>query len=178
MTDKKPTATNKTNGGGSEDMSVQGDDQDLRGLPITVHAQYLKDFSFECPNSPAVLLDLKQPPEVKVDLKVNAESMSDFKENSFEVSVILVIKANATGDTAFIVDLTYAGLFTIEGISEDALEPVLMIECPRLLFPFVRTIIGQATRDAGFPPLMMNPIDFADLYRHNKTVAQPAAGNA
>ena len=57
MTDKKPTATNKTNGGGSEDMSVQGDDQDLRGLPITVHAQYLKDFSFECPNSPAVLIN-------------------------------------------------------------------------------------------------------------------------
>lgn len=159
-------------------MSVEGANQELRSLPIVIHAQYLKDFSFECPNSPAVLLDQKQSPKINVELKVNAESMADFKENSYEVSVIIVIKADSKNGTAFIADLTYAGLFTIEGVPKDALEPVLMIECPRLLFPFIRAIIGLATRDAGFPPLMLNPLDFADLYRRNKAAAQPVAGNA
>lgn len=178
MTDKKPTAKDKTNGGGNGEMSIEGTNQDLRSLPIAVHAQYLKDFSFECPNSPAVLLDQDQSPKINVELKVSAQSMADFKENSHEVSVIIVIKAESSKGTAFIADLTYAGLFTIEGVPEESLEPVLMIECPRLLFPFIRAIIGHATRDAGFPPLMLNPLDFADLYRRNKAAAQPVAGNA
>lgn len=178
MTDKKPTAKDKTNGGDGAEMSVEGANQELRSLPITIHAQYLKDMSFECPNSPAVLIKQDQSPEINVDLKVNAESMADFKADSYEVSVVIVIKAESATGTAFIADLTYAGLFTIEGVAEESLEPVLMIECPRLLFPFIRAIIGHATRDAGFPPLMLNPLDFADLYRRNKAAAQPVAGNA
>ena len=178
MTDKKPKAKDQTNGGGDGKISVEGTNQELRSLPITIHAQYLKDLSFECPNSPAVLIKQEQPPEINVDLKVNAEPVADFKENSYEVSVIIVIKAESADGTAFISDLTYAGLFTIEGVPEDSLEPVLLIECPRLLFPFIRALIGQATRDAGFPPLMLNPFDFADLYRRNKAAAQPVAGNA
>lgn len=178
MTDKKPAATGQANDGGNGKMSMEGVNQDLRSLPITIHAQYLKDFSFECPNSPAALLDQKQSPNINLDLKVNAEPMSDLKENSYEVSVAIVIKAEFANGPAFISDLTYAGLFTIEGVPEEALEPVLMIECPRLLFPFIRAIIGNATRDGGFPPLMLNPLDFADLYRRKNTAAQPAAGNA
>jgi preprotein translocase subunit SecB len=179
MTDKKPAATkDRTSGGGNGEMSMEGANQELRSLPITIHAQYLKDLSFECPNSPAVLINQDQSPGISVDLKVNAESMADFKENSYEVSVVIVVRAEGTGGAAFIADLTYAGLFTIEGVPEDSLEPVLMIECPRLLFPFIRAIIGAAVRDAGFPPLMLNPFDFADLYRRNRAAAQPAAGNA
>ncbi len=176
MTNKK--AKDQTNGGGDGKISVEGANQELKSLPITIHAQYLKDLSFECPNSPAVLIKQKLSPEIDVDLKVDAESMADFKENSYEVSVIVVIKAETADGIAFISDLTYAGLFTIEGVPEDSLEPVLMIECPRLLFPFIRAIIGHAARDAGFPPLMLNPLDFADLYRRNKAAAQPVAGNA
>ncbi|MBV24157.1 MAG: protein-export chaperone SecB [Rhodospirillaceae bacterium] len=178
MTNKKAKAKDQTNGGGDGKISVEGTNQELKSLPITIHAQYLKDLSFECPNSPAVLIKQKLSPEIDVDLKVNAESMADFKENSYEVSVIIVIKAETADGIAFISDLTYAGLFTIEGVPEDSLEPVLMIECPRLLFPFIRAIIGHAARDAGFPPLMLNPLDFADLYRRNKAAAQPVAGNA
>lgn len=159
-------------------MSTGGANQELRSLPITIHAQYLKDMSFECPNSPAMLINQEQSPGISVDLKVNAESMADFKENSYEVSVVIVVKAEGATGTAFIVDLTYAGLFTIGGVPEDSLEPVLMIECPRLLFPFIRAIIGSAARDAGFPPLMLNPFDFADLYRRNRATAQPPAGSA
>ena len=178
MTNKKAKAKDPTNGGGDGKISVEGTNQELKSLPITIHAQYLKDLSFECPNSPAVLIKQKLSPEIDVDLKVDAESMADFKENSYEVSVIVVIKAETADGIAFISDLTYAGLFTIEGVPEDSLEPVLMIECPRLLFPFIRAIIGHAARDAGFPPLMLNPLDFADLYRRNKAAAQPVAGNA
>ncbi len=178
MTDKKTTTTDQTNGGGNGKMSVEGANHELKSLPISIHAQYLKDLSFECPNSPAVLINQQQSPEINVDIRVNAELMADFKENSYEVSVVIVVKAEAETGPAFIADLTYAGLFTIEGVPEDALEPVLMIECPRLLFPFIRAIIGHATRDAGFPPLMLNPLDFADLYRRNKAGAQPVAGNA
>ena len=155
-----------------------GANQELRSLPITVHAQYLKDMSFECPSSPAVLINQEQSPEISVDLKVNAEPVAGFKENAYEVSVIIVIKAETSAGTAFMADITYAGRFTIAGVPEDTLEPVLMIECPRLLFPFIRAIVGHATRDAGFPPLMLNPFDFADLYRRNKAAAQPVAGNA
>ncbi len=127
MTDKKPTAKDKTNGGDGAEMSVEGANQELRSLPITIHAQYLKDMSFECPNSPAVLIKQDQSPEINVDLKVNAESMADFKADSYEVSVVIVIKAESATGTAFIADLTYAGLFTIEGVAEESLEPVLMI---------------------------------------------------
>ena len=138
-------------------------------FPITVNAQYVKDFSFENPNAPKSLVNNGAAPNVEVNINVEARGLS---EDSYEVTLKVQAEAKSPEFTCFVVDLSYACIMTLKGIPEDQVQPVLMIEGPRLIFPFARQMIADVTREGGFPPLMVNPIDFAAMY------AQNAEGNA
>jgi len=128
---------------------------------VAILAQYTKDMSFENPNAPASLQAAGQP-QIEVNVNVNAKAVG---ENVFEVELKMGATAKQQdGQTSFIVELLYAGLFGLRNIPEEALEPFLIVEAPRMLFPFARRIMADATRDGGFPPLMLEPIDFASLY--------------
>jgi len=137
-------------------------------MPIVINAQYVKDFSFENPNAPQTLLPNQPAPQVSVAVDVRGQQVG---ENLHEVVLEMRCEAKVGENTAFLVELSYAGLFTIQGIPEEHVRAVLLIEAPRLLFPFARAIVADATRDGGYPPLMINPIDFTDLYR--RQMAQP-----
>lgn len=144
--------------------------------PLTVNAQYIKDLSFEVPGAPAVFNELAgSAPEISVRVDLNAQPLRD---NIFEVVMQLAVEAKVKEHVAFIVDLTYAGVFTL-AVPEEHLQPVLLIECPRLLFPFARNIIADVTRDGGFPPMLLQPIDFVSLFRTRvEQAGQPPQGNA
>jgi len=139
---------------------------------LAVNAQYLKDFSFESPNAPQSLVPNQGQPQIAVNVDVQAKGVAP---DMFEVAIRLNADAKIADKPAFLVELVYAGLFTLKNIPADALEQVCLIECPRLLFPFARRIVADATRDGGFPPLMLDPIDFAELYRRSKAPAEAAA---
>lgn len=128
---------------------------------VGILAQYVKDLSFENPNAPRSLQSGAEQPKIEVSVNVNARRAG---EEVFEVELKIAVQAKAGEGTAFIVDLLYAGLFGLRNVPEEALEPFLVVEAPRLLFPFARRIVADATRDGGFPPLMLEPIDFASLY--------------
>ncbi|MDX6807527.1 protein-export chaperone SecB [Terrihabitans rhizophilus] len=129
---------------------------------LAVLAQYVKDFSFENPAAPRSLRAGGQNPNIQVNVNVNARGMS---ETDVEVEVKIDGQAGEGADTVFRFDVVYAGVFRIEGVPAESRMPIVLIECPRLLFPFVRQIIADAVRNGGFPPLMLDPIDFAALYR-------------
>jgi preprotein translocase subunit SecB len=139
-------------------------------LPIVINAQYVKDFSFENPNAPQTLLPGQPAPQVSVGVDVRGQQVG---ENLHEVVLDMRCEAKVGENTAFLVELSYAGLFTIQGIPEEHVRAVLLIEAPRLLFPFARAIVADATRDGGYPPLMINPIDFTELYRRQMSQSQP-----
>ena len=140
-------------------------------MPIQINAQYIKDLSFENPRAPASLQPQEAQPQIAVNVDVSASRLTD---NADVFEVLLKVSANATVNDAalFLTELSYAGLFTLKDIPEDALHPMLLIECPRILFPFARAIVADATRDGGFPPLLIQPVDFAAMYRQSQT--QPA----
>ncbi len=141
---------------------------------LNVLAQFVKDFSFENPNAPRSLAPQEQGPEINIQVNVNAQQLS---EGEFEVGLVLEGSAKTAEMTLFSFELNFAGLFRIRNIPEQELHPVVMIECPRLLFPFARQIIGDAVRNGGFPPLYIDPIDFVALYRQ-RLAEQGTAGQA
>jgi preprotein translocase subunit SecB len=149
------------------------DDQPLPQVSILV--QYAKDLSFENPNAPMSLQAGGQP-KIEVNVAVNAKRAGD---GVFEAELKITAKATAEDETtAFVVELVYAGLFGLSNVPEEALEPFLIIEAPRILFPFARRIIADATRDGGFPPLMLDPIDFGSLYMAQQANGGNLVGNA
>ncbi|WP_332065307.1 protein-export chaperone SecB [Bartonella sp. CB189] len=129
---------------------------------IAVLTQYLKDFSFENPNAPHSLYPRENAPKIDIDISVNANPVSD---NDYNVVLSLSVKANDDNDVLFHVELLYGGVFHIKNIPEENIPPIVFIECPRLLFPFARQIVSDATQNGGFPPLRIDPIDFADLFQ-------------
>ena len=131
---------------------------------LNVLAQYTKDLSFENPNAPASLAPQQQQPAINIQINVNANNIS---ETDYEVTLSVEGKAESTGKLMFSFELAYAGVFRLLNIPKENLHPTVMIECPRLLFPFAREIIATAVRDGGFPPLMLVPVDFVGLYRQN-----------
>jgi preprotein translocase subunit SecB len=141
--------------------SENGFDAAADAMPqVAILTQYVKDLSFENPNAPASLQSTEQP-RIDVNVAVNAKRAGD---NVYEVELKITAKAMTGDDASFIVDLAYAGLFGLSNVPEEALEPFLIIEAPRIIFPFARRIIADSVRDGGFPPLMLDPIDFAALY--------------
>ncbi|WP_454918663.1 protein-export chaperone SecB [Xanthobacter sediminis] len=129
---------------------------------LNVLAQYTKDFSFENPNAPRSLAAPPSQPDVNIQIQVNAKPGGN---GDFEVELKIEGGAKVGGETLFAFELTYAGVFRVLGIPEQSLQPVVLIECPRILFPFARQIIADAVRNGGFPPLMIDPVDFAALYQ-------------
>jgi len=124
-------------------------------------SQYVKDFSFENPNAPAIYQSQSAP---KIDIGFNIGA-AQVGEDVHEVLLKIDVKAETDdGTVAFVVDLTYAGLFGLRNIPEEHVQPFLLGEAPRLLFPFARRVVADAVRDGGFPPLMLDPIDFGQLY--------------
>jgi preprotein translocase subunit SecB len=134
-------------------------------------AQYCKDFSFENPNAPRSLQPQAQGPQINLQVNVNAKQLA---EADFEVDLTLEGNAKSGNDVLFAFELTYSGVFRIRNIPQDQLHPVVMIECPRLLFPFARQIVADAVRNGGFPPLYIDPIDFVGLYRQRAAEMQAA----
>jgi preprotein translocase subunit SecB len=132
-------------------------------------AQYAKDLSFENPNAPRSLAPQQQPPQINIQVNVNAKQLAD---SDFEVDLTLQGDAKMGAEVLFAFDLTYSGVFRVRNIPQEQLHPVVMIECPRLLFPFARQIVADAVRDGGFPPLLIDPIDFVGLYRQKAMEAQ------
>jgi len=132
------------------------------GVTFRILGQYLKDLSFENPNAPASLNPEGEGPNIDISVNVNANVLG---ENTYEVELALQAKATTGDQTVFAVELLYAGVFQIENFPEDNLQPLILIECPRMLFPFARQILASASRDGGYPPLLLDPIDFAGLYQ-------------
>lgn len=136
--------------------------QEGEAPPLVVKGQYIKDLSFENPRAPASLMELKQPPEVAVKVDVQTQSLA---ESNYEVVLTVNVEAKSGEDTLFLVELSYGGVFNLNNVPQDYIQPLLLIECPRLLFPFARNIIADATRDGGFPALLIQPVDFIALYK-------------
>jgi len=137
---------------------------------ISVLAQYVKDFSFENPNAPQSLAPGVQP-QINIQINVGAKPVA---ANDFEVTLKLEGKAETTSNLMFRFELEFCGVFRLLNIPPDSLNPMVLIECPRLLFPFAREIIATAVRNGGFPPLLLEPVDFVALYRQRMNEVQAA----
>ena len=142
---------------------------------LNVLVQYIKDFSFENPNAPRTYGPQQGQPAINININVSANNATP---TDYEVILAIEGKAEVAGTLMFNFELSYAGIFRIQNVPQEQMHAFIMIECPRLLFPFARNIIAAATRDAGYPPLMLDPIDFVSLYRQNaERQRQQAAAN-
>jgi preprotein translocase subunit SecB len=154
---------NPTNGGPQPDPQAAPPQ-------LNVLAQYVKDFSFENPNAPRSLQPSNQQPQINIQINVNASPMQGAQgQSDFEIELKIEGKAEIGNALLFAFDLVYGGVFRIQNVPQDSIHPVLMIECPRLLFPFAREIIASVVRNGGFPPLYIDPVDFVGLYRQKMT---------
>src|SRR3974390_364871 len=136
---------------------------------LNVLAQSTKDLSFENPNAPSSLAPQQQPPAINIQINVNANNIA---ENEVAVTLSVEGKAEGGGKLMFSFELAYAGVFRIVNVPKENLHPLVMIECPRLLFPFAREIIATAGRNGGFAPLLLAPIDFVGVYRQRPATRQ------
>tara|TARA_B100000989_G_C19511464_1_gene459292 strand:- start:1602 stop:2069 length:468 start_codon:yes stop_codon:yes gene_type:complete len=142
--------------------------QENKNFQFIINTQYLKDLSFENPKAPNSLKVFNTKPEIKIDVDIKSKSLKDHGEDIFEVDLMIKGSTSVENEIMFVVEAIYSGIFTIKNAPNDVLEKVLLIECPKFLFPFLRSIIASSTRDGGFPPLMITPIDFVSLYESKK----------
>jgi preprotein translocase subunit SecB len=131
---------------------------------LSVVGQYIRDLSFENPDGPNSIGPGKTSPGFNVGVNVQIKKQSD---DVYAVELTLNTKAERDGKVLFNIELVYGGLFRLQNVADNQLSPLLMIECPRLLFPFARQVLANVTQSGGFPPLMLEPIDFVALYRQN-----------
>lgn len=136
---------------------------------LMIQTQYVKDLSFENPRAPNSLEPGQGRPDITVRVDVRAQP---FAEDRYEVALHLNVETKTSGEAGFVLELTYAGVFALVDVPQESRQPILLIECPRLIFPFARRIVADATRDGGFPPLMIDPIDFVALYRRRQQQAR------
>jgi preprotein translocase subunit SecB len=146
-----------------------GPDEPKAPAAISVLGQYVKDLSFENPNAPRSMMALSQQPAVNIQFNVNAKPLTG---NDYEVELSVEGKAEHEQLLLFNIELVYAGIFRLGDVPQDAVQQVVLIECPRMLFPFARYVIANTIRDGGFPPLMIDPVDFGALYRNRFQQAQ------
>jgi preprotein translocase subunit SecB len=160
-----------------------------QAAPLTVNIQYVKDLSFEVPGAPQIFSQLRAQPQVSINLDVQARRVQE-GQNVFEVAIMIRAEAHDTGAapngvsqpgqeaaapvTVFVAELTYAGIFTLGTLPDNAVEPILLVECPRILFPYARNILSDVTRDGGFPPVLLQPIDFVALWQSRRSQAPDA----
>ena len=143
------------------------------GAQLNVLGQYIKDLSFESPAAPQVLQNPPPNPQLQVTVNVSAAGRAD---EVFEVTLSLGVHAKSDTGVIYNVELLYGGLFRLRNIPQNMLQPVLFIDCPTILFPYVRRVLSDITRDGGYPPLMLDPIDFGRLYTQNLARGQSQAG--
>ncbi|AGB69439.1 MULTISPECIES: protein-export chaperone SecB [Rhizobium] len=151
---------NETNGNGAASPS------------LSILAQYTKDLSFENPGAPRSLQARENSPDININVNVNANPLSD---SDFDVVLTLSAEAKDGERVLFHTELVYGGVFRVTGFPQEHMLPLLFIECPRLLFPFARQIIADVTRNGGFPPLMIDPIDFAQMFTQRMAEEQARA---
>jgi preprotein translocase subunit SecB len=140
---------------------------------LIFNAQYIKDLSFENPRAPQSLAQPAAQPDVEINIDVKAQNLGP---EVFEVVLTINAAARAQGETVFLVELAYGSVVTIKNAPAELLPMLILVETPRIIFPFARAVVANATRDGGFPPLMINPIDFAELLRRQQ--ANPQAPGA
>lgn len=168
MTDNTPTADSETKSA------------PVTNLPLVIHAQYLKDLSFENPQAPDTLKSGLVTPTMDVQIGLESSPKSEVGlSNLYEVSLRLTVKATRPDQTIFIADMKYAALVSLDGVPEEHHAPLLLIEVPRVIFPYARQILGTTVISGGYPPLYLNPIDFSALFRerfagHIGSVTTPA----
>jgi preprotein translocase subunit SecB len=139
-------------------------------LQVRVVGQYIKDLSFENPNVHKLIDGPGEKPSLRVEVNVNAAKMTD---KIFESAIEFKAQASNQAGVIYDMELSYAGLFEIQSIPAEALEPFLLINCPSLLFPFMRRLVADLTREGGFPPLLLDPIDFASLFMQKRQQQGP-----
>jgi preprotein translocase subunit SecB len=139
---------------------------------FSIKGQYVKDLSFENPHAPQSLMSTNERPGIEVSVDIKAQKLQD---NFYEMTLHITTHAVIDNNTLFLADLAYAGLFEISNVPEEHIQAMLLIDCPFMLFPFARRVIADVTRDGGFPPLMLEPIDFHALYLQNRAKAEAAA---
>jgi preprotein translocase subunit SecB len=158
----------------SDENQQQAENQ---GGQVVLLTQYVKDLSFESPNTPAIFQapDADQKPRIDVNVSVRVNQVGP---EGYEVVMTVNVKATSGEMVAFLVELEYGTLWGIRGVPEEHMPPVLLVECPRLMFPFARRVLADCIRDGGFPPVLLEPVDFAGLYRAQHLANAQAEGGA
>lgn len=148
----------------SDTEAANGSANPASAPSLNVLTQYIKDLSFESPNAPEALRGQSNPPAINIGVNVSALPVNG-AEGEYDVKLTLNARAGEGAESLFLIELQYGGIFRLQNFPQEHILPVLFIECPRLLFPFARQIIADLTRNGGFPPLMVDPIDFAALFQ-------------
>src|SRR3954454_8958470 len=147
-----------------EEAGAAPADQQAQGEQLIVNEQPIKDLSFDHPRAPHGQPPQTTQPQVEINVDVGAQNLGP---DTFEVVLTIKSSAKIQDEALFLVELAYAGVVTVRNVPQELLSAAVLVEVPRLLFPFARNIIADTTRDGGVPPLMINPIDFAELVRRN-----------
>jgi len=151
----------------------QENGSDVAQPMLRILAQYIKDASFENPNAPDSLRSDQDAPQISINIEIGRQMVDD---NTVEVILMLGAKAERDGKPVFLCELEYAGLFAFGNIAEEHIQPMILIECPRLLFPFARQIMAELTQNGGYPPILLEPPDFAAMFREEMMRRAQAAG--
>jgi len=171
------------------DNQQQTADTMIPAPPLLLNAQYIKDLSFRVPGAPGIYASMPERPHVNLALDVIVRPIAEGEQPPvFEVTLTLKCEALAAAPqegapapaVAYQIELGYAGIFTLANVPQNAIEPVLLAECPRLLFPFARSMLADITREAGFPPVLLQPVDFIAFWQTKRQQnaqlsARPAA---
>ncbi len=155
------TDNSKNNGNAGQAASSQTGPQ----MPVVIHAQYVKDISFENPNAPDTLRAGQGGPEMDINIGMDARKLDgQGEEEYYEVILKLTARASRAEGTVFLADIHYAALVSLPGVPQENHHALLMVEVPRNLFPFARQLLSDLTQSGGYPPLMLNPVDFKAMY--------------
>jgi preprotein translocase subunit SecB len=157
----------------ADEKSSNGKSGEPQSIEAQVIGQYIKDLSFENPNVGKQMIEQGETPNLTVEVNVNARRMGT---DVYESATILNASAESKAGAIYVLEIVYAGLFRLQNVPPQALEPFLLINCPALVFPFLRRLAADITREGGFPPLLLDPIDFAGLYMRRQQEASQVAG--
>ncbi len=155
------------------EQAPQENGSDVAQPMLRILAQYIKDASFENPNAPDSLRTDQDAPQISINIEIGRQMVDD---NTVEVVLMLGAKAERDGKPVFLCELEYAGLFAFGNIAEEHIQPMILIECPRLLFPFARQVMAELTQNGGYPPILLEPPDFAAMFREEMMRRAQTAG--